>query len=125
MVNHHVNNNVIGQYFENARANLYAELAPNWPRGDEAFVIARTNITFRRELHRPAALRIGSAVQRIGETSITLGAALFRVVGDTLEGVAACESVSVLIDRATRKPLRIPDDVRALCAGYMLVNASA
>jgi acyl-CoA thioester hydrolase len=104
----HVNNNAIGQYFENARADLFMKLTPDWPRRPQIFVLARIAIDFRRELHLPAKLRIGSSVMRLGNTSLTLANALFR--GD--DGIAYCESVSVLIDLKSRKPVPVPDEVR-------------
>ncbi len=110
----HVNNNAIGTYFENARADLFLEVTPNWPHRDQLFVLARTSIDFRRELHLPAQLRIGTGVVSMGRTSMVLVNALFR--GD--DGLAYCESVSVLIDRKTRKPVAIADDLRVLLRKY-------
>jgi acyl-CoA thioester hydrolase len=110
----HVNNNAIGTYFENARADLYREITPLWPRGDQFFVLARTAIDFRRELHLPAQLRIGTGVVSVGRTSMLLINALFR--GD--EGLAYCESVSVFIDSITRKPTEIPQDLREVLQKY-------
>src|SRR5580698_10092311 len=97
----HTNNNAIGEYFENARAALFMKVTPNWPHRDQLFVLARTAIDFRRELHMPAALRIGTTILSVGRTSMTLANALFRGA----DGLASCESVSVLIDKASRKPV--------------------
>jgi acyl-CoA thioester hydrolase len=110
----HVNNNAIGQYFENARAALFAKITPNWPHRDQVFLLARSAIDFRRELHMPAQLRVGSGVMSVGRTSMTLANALFR--GD--DGIAYCESVSVLIDQKTRKPIPVPDDLRKTVMEY-------
>lgn len=115
----HVNNNAVGQYFENARAALYQEITPQWPYGEHVLVLARTAIDFRRELHMPAALRIATGVIRVGRTSVTLANALFQ--GE--EGVAYCESVSVLINNKTRKPVELSPDMRALFAKYMMEEA--
>src|SRR5580704_1337586 len=49
----HVNNNAIGQYFENARAALFLKVMPDWPRQDNLFILAHIAIDFRRELHLP------------------------------------------------------------------------
>jgi acyl-CoA thioester hydrolase len=112
----HVNNNAISQYFENARAFLYMTITPSWPRGDAFFVLARTAIDYRRELHMPADLRIGTTIHKIGRTSITVVNVLFRGT----DGIAACESISVLIDQKTRQPLEISADLRQRCAEHML-----
>lgn len=110
----HVNNNAIGTYFENARAFFFQEITPQWPLGDRIFILGRIAIDFRCELHMPANLHIGTGVVRIGRTSMVLANALFR--GDT--GLAACESVSVLIDAKTRKPMEIAEDLRARLREY-------
>ena len=105
----HVNNNSIGQYFENARAALYVNFTPRWPYGDSILVLARSSIDFVSELHYPAQLRVGSGVKKIGRTSLTVVNALFR--GD--DGIAASESISVLIDAKTRKPVEFSAELRA------------
>lgn len=110
----HVNNNSIGQYFENARAALFMEVTPHWPHRDQLFILARIAVDFRRELHYPAQLKIGTGVASIGRTSMTLINALFR--GD--DGIAYCESVSVLISQTTRKPVEVPQDLRKVLLGY-------
>ena len=110
----HVNNNAIGEYFENARAALFLKLTPHWPRGEQFFVLARTAVDFRRELHLPAALKIGTRLLKLGRTSMTLANALFR----DADGIAYCESVSVWIDQATRQPTPLPDALRARIMEY-------
>ena len=107
----HVNNNAIGTYFENARAALFAILTPSWPYGNNIFVLARSAIDFRHELHYPAQLMVGSCVLKIGTTSMVLANALFNE--DTGNGIAFCESVSVLIDKDSRKPVPLPPELRA------------
>lgn len=111
----HVNNNSVGQYFENARAALYRQFTPKWPYGDSIFVLAHTSIDFRRELHYPAILRIGSSIIKMGRTSMTVANALFRD-GD---GIAYSESVSVLINQHTRQPTEISSDLRAAISNYL------
>lgn len=106
----HVNNNAIGTYFENARAALFAIITPSWPFRNQIFVLARSAIDFRRELFYPAKLSVGTYVMKIGRTSMTLANALFH--DDESEGLAFCESVSVLIDKESRKPVELPPDLR-------------
>ena len=105
----HVNNNSIGEYFENARAALFAILTPNWPWRPEIFVLAHSRIDFRHELRLPAHMRIGSCITTIGRTSVGIVNALFHADG---RGLAYCENVSVLIDREKRTPVELPPDLR-------------
>jgi len=115
----HVNNNAIGQYFENARALLFQDLTPEWPQGDQIFVLAHIAIDFRAELHMPAQLRIGTLVTRVGRTSASGEYAVFEETKGGLRGIATCESVSVLIDMRTRKPAIIPENLRTAVKKYM------
>ena len=69
----HVNNNAIGQYFENARADLFIKATPDWPNRPQLFVLGRIAIDFRRELHIPAKLRIGASICQMGRTSAHVG----------------------------------------------------
>lgn len=110
----HVNNNAIGEYFENARAALFAIITPEWPWRNQIFVLARSAIDFRAELHLPAALRIGTCVTGFGQTSMTLANALFHED----RGIAYCENVSVLIDQTTRRPIALDAELRARLQNY-------
>jgi acyl-CoA thioester hydrolase len=112
----HVNNNAISQYFENARAHLYKYITPEWPQGDRFFVLARTAIDYKQELHMPADLKVGTVIIRIGRTSMTVANALFRGT----DGMAWCESVSVLIDQKTRRPVEIDGALRKACEEFAL-----
>ena len=116
----HVNNNAIGEYFENARASFFGQVTPAWPRGAQFFVLGRNAIDFRRELHRPARLKIGSGLLKLGRTSITTANALFRVEDQGETGIAYCESISVWIDHATRQPVPLPDALRQTLTEYLL-----
>ena len=100
----HTNNNAIGEYFENARAILFTEVTPDWPHRAQIFVLARIAIDYRHELHMPAELRIGTCVTGFGRTSMLMASALFH--GDI--GIAYAETVSVLIEEKSRKPVEIP-----------------
>lgn len=110
----HTNNNAIGQYFENARAILFMEVTPQWPRRNELFVLAHIAIDYHHELHMPAELRIGTRILGFGRTSMRMASALFH--GST--GIAYAETVSVLINETTRKPIEIPPDLRKILMSY-------
>lgn len=111
----HVNNNSVGQYFEDAFTSFYIKLVPTWPREKRIFIMASYTIDFRKELHRGDQLEVGCCVASIGNTSMKIASAIFCKG----HGVAYCENTSVLIDRETRTPIQIPDDVRALLKPYL------
>jgi len=111
----HVNNNSVGQYFEDAFTSFYIKLVPTWPREKRIFIMASYTIDFRRELHRGDQLEVGCCVSKIGNTSMKIASAIFHDGA----GVAYCENTSVLIDRETRTPTPISDGVRTLLAPFM------
>ncbi len=110
----HVNNKAVSEYFENARALLFMEVTPNWPKRDDLFVLAHLAIDYRRELHFPSPLKIGTQVLSFGRTSMKMASAVFR----DSDGIAYCESVSVLINQKTRKPVEISHDLRKILMVY-------
>ena len=65
-----------------------------------SFVLAQISIDFLGEMHWPGEVEIGTAVSRVGNSSICLDQALF------VDGrcVATAENTLVLVDKATRKP---------------------
>lgn len=108
-LNGHVNNGAIGAYCETGRADLMTEAAGAPHARSFAMALARVAIDYRREVHYPNRVRIGSAVLSIGRSSMTVEQALF--VGE--DCVATAENVFVILDRASRKPMPIPDAARA------------
>ncbi len=105
----HVNNNVIGIYFECARMAHLEKVQPKGWLTDAHFVLAKNTILFMNELRYPNKIRIGQRVLRLGETSMTSCGGIF--LGDTC--IALGETVSVWIGSKTRRPEKIPADIRA------------
>ena len=110
----HVNNNAIGEYFENARALLFMQVLPKWPHREQLFVLARIAIDYRHELHMPANLRVGTRVLGFGRTSMRMASALFN----DKTGIAYAETVSVLIEHKSRQPIEIPSELRKILSAY-------
>lgn len=105
----HVNNNVIGVYFETARMRLFQDIQPHGWRDHAHFVLAKNTIIFVNELTYPNHVRIGQKVLRVGNSSMTSCGAIF--LGETC--IAQSETVSVWIGHASRRPETIPDSIRA------------
>ena len=104
----HVNNNVIGIYFETARMALLEKVHPKGWTTDAHFVLAKNSILFLNELRYPNRIRVGQHILKLGETSMVSCGGIF--MGDTC--VALCETVSVWIGNTSRRPERIPDNIR-------------
>ena len=105
--NQHVNNAVYATYFETGRVTLMKDRG-YWlmPEG-LAWIMVRLDIHFRAELRWPGTIEMGLGVTKFGRTSVTFDQVVFS------EGkcVASAQSVSVLIDEATRKPTPLTDEI--------------
>jgi acyl-CoA thioester hydrolase len=106
----HVNNVAYAALLESGRtAFAQAELFPHMPK---AFlvVMARIEIDYRRELHWPGTVDIGSRLVSISRSSYAIGQGIFR--GETC--ITTGKTTLVMIDRQTRKATPLPDDYRAV-----------
>ena len=106
--NQHVNNAVYATYFETGRVTLMKDPAFGLVPDGLAWIMVRLDIHFRAELTWPNAIEMGLGVSRFGRTSVTFDQVVF------CEGrcVASSQSVSVLIDDVTRRPVPLTDAVR-------------
>jgi acyl-CoA thioester hydrolase len=110
----HVNNVAYGAYCETGRTTFTRDVIANIVHGGG--MVARVAINYLGETHFPNVVHIGTGVARIGTTSYTLGQGLF--IGD--QCVATAEGVMVRIDRTTRRPVPLPDEMRQAFAAFML-----
>ncbi|MBV9785220.1 MAG: acyl-CoA thioesterase [Acidisphaera sp.] len=109
----HINNAVFATFCESGRVALLAEGADTPGPPGCAFVIVRLVIDFRAELLWGDVVDIGTAVVRVGKSSLALAQGLFR--GE--QCVATSESVLVLMDETTRRATPLPPALRASLAG--------
>jgi acyl-CoA thioester hydrolase len=80
-------------------------------------VVAESGCRYFSEVKFPDPLTVGLSVTRLGTSSVTYRLALFPAPGDRPEPVAAVGHwVHVYVDRDARRPIPIPDEVRALLA---------
>lgn len=109
----HINNAVIGTFFEAGRIEVLDDPAIAEVRSACGIVVAKQTIVYRKELYFPGTVRVGTRVRRIGRTSFEFEQTLLAVNGE----VASAESTCVLIDRASRKPTAVPDAMRWFLTG--------
>lgn len=98
--NGHVNNAVFATMLESGRVGLLFPEGRCVAGPEYAVVIVRLVLDFLTEMHYPGTVAIGTRVERIGRTSLTLGQGIFQ--GPVCAGVA--ETVLVLIETKTRRP---------------------
>lgn len=111
----HLNNAIYYQLFDTAinawigtRAAVDAVTAP-W-----LGVVAESSCRYFAELKFPSDLVVGLAVTRLGTSSVTYRTGLWADGGPV---AAAGSWVHVYVDRQTRRPVPIPEDIRALMVG--------
>lgn len=111
----HVNNAVFSEFFETGRVELFYH--PDAPLHDNqcSFVIASFHVDYRHEIHWPGTVRCGSAIAKLGTSSIRLVQVLYQ--DDVL--VATCESVIVHVSEVTRKGTPLSESTRQRLAQAM------
>lgn len=108
----HVNNTAAIRWFESARiAYLDAnDLGHLMEHGGMGVILASITCHYRKQLLYPDVVHIGASITKLGRTSLVMKHALYS---EKLDAIAAeGESVIVLFDYATQRPMRIPDDLR-------------
>ena len=106
--NQHVNNAVYATYFETGRVTLMKDLKFGLMPEGLAWIMVRLDIHFRAELKWPGLIEMGLGVSKFGRTSVTFD----QVVFSGTRCVASSQSVSVLIDEISRRPVPLTDEIR-------------
>jgi acyl-CoA thioester hydrolase len=102
--NGHITSSVFAICCQSGRLDLLSDPAREVTPPSSQFVLVRLVLDYRREMHWPGAVEIGTRVERIGRSSITLAQALFQ--NDRC--VATAQSVAVLMDATSRCACPIP-----------------
>ncbi|HLZ00680.1 MAG TPA: thioesterase family protein [Bradyrhizobium sp.] len=99
--NQHVNNAVYASYFETGRVTLMKDRSRGLMPEGLSWMMVRLDMHFREQLRWPGTIEMGLGLVKFGRTSVTFDQVVFS------EGkcVASAQSVSVLIDAVTHKPM--------------------
>ncbi len=116
--NGHITNSVFAVCCQNARMELLCDPRRVPIPSNTQFVVARLLLEFRAEMHWPSTVEVGTRIDRIGRSSLTLSQALF--VGS--DCVATSQSVVVLIDAATRRSTCLPAETASALHGIAALN---
>ena len=101
--NGHITNSVFAICCQNARMELLCDPTRVPVPASSQFVIARLLLEFRAEMHWPGTVAVGTRVERVGRSSVTLMQGLF--IDERC--VAIAESVVALTDK-TNSAIDIP-----------------
>lgn len=107
----HVNNVNLAGWLEDGRVALELPVQPiTADYVGPVIVLVDLHIQYLEEIRMGAEVRVGTRVERIGTSSVTIGQAVFA--DGTCAAIA--EAVEVLIDDRTRKPMPWPPAFRTL-----------
>ena len=116
----HLNNAVYYQLFDTAiNAWINTSTGVNPVTIPWLGIVAESGCRYFSELHFPESLVVGLAVTRLGRSSVTYRLGVFRSEEGREETqvqpiTALGHWVHVYVDRASRKPVPIPDAIRSL-----------
>lgn len=112
----HMNNAVYYEYADSlVNAWLIGSGALAVPDGPVICLVAETGCSYFGSLGFPEPVEAGLRLDRLGGASITYGIGLFAPGAQ--EAAARVRFVHVCVDRATRRPVPVPDGLRAALAG--------
>ena len=108
----HVNNTIYYEWFDSAvNAWMVDQGMLDIAAGDPIALVVETSCSYFASLAFPENVDVGLAVSRLGSSSIRYRIGVFAEGSDT--AAAAGEFVHVVVDRETRRSVKIPADGRA------------
>jgi len=110
----HVNNSKFLSYLEEARLRWMVTLPGEWIDDNVAPVVAASHVNYRRPIAWPAELVVELFVERLGNTSLTIGHRILDREDDTIL-YADGNIVMVWIDKQRGQPASLPGAVRNAC----------
>ena len=119
--NGHVTNSVFAICCQNARMELLCDPEKVPLPSNAQFVIARLLLEFRAEMRWPGAVEVGTRVDHVGRSSVTLAQALF--VDERC--VAIAESIVALMDRTSRRSMLLPNATAQAFRAFSCAISSA
>jgi acyl-CoA thioester hydrolase len=111
----HLNNAVHYLMFDTALSSWQIEAAEVDVRTLPAIaLVVETSCRYFAELHFPDLVAVGIDLERLGTSSVAYRMVLFGPDRD--EPAAAGRFVEVYVDRETRRPVPVPDEIRTALA---------
>jgi acyl-CoA thioester hydrolase len=106
----HVNNSNFLTYLEEARIRWFASWNGEWVNAEMAPLLAAVQLNYRMPIPYPSEVVVELFADRLGSSSVTIGHRIVSEDGATLY----CDGhvVVVWIDRASGRPIALPETVR-------------
>lgn len=104
----HVNNAIYYHWFDTAVNTWLIEAGLlDVATGDPIGLVVETRCRYARSISYPDPVEIGLAIDRLGTSSVTYRLGAF--VSDMDDAAAEASFTHVYVDRATRRPVTLPD----------------
>jgi acyl-CoA thioester hydrolase len=117
----HVNNVEYYSYFDTAiNAWLIREGGLDIERGEVIGLCVESHCEYRAALTFPETIEVGLRVGKLGRSSVRYELGIFREGGD--EPAAEGHFVHVFVDREGRRPVAIPEPLRAALERLMVTE---
>ena len=115
----HVNNVTYYSYFDTlVNEHLVRAGGLDIRRAESIGVVVETSCRFHKPLSFPDTVDAGMRVAHVGRSSVAYEIALFRQGDD--DAAATGRFVHVWVDRERRRPIPVPDHIRAALAALRL-----
>lgn len=117
----HINNAVFSTFLETGRVDMLYAGDDSVAQPGANFVIARLELDFLAEGKWPGTVEIGSAVERIGRSSLTLD----QLICQDRRPIARARTVIVLMNDETRKSQPLSEEALAKLGRFMKAASRA
>ena len=110
----HVNNVVHFRWMESARIHYFdrAGLGHMMSNQGQGPILASIKCDYRRQLTYPDAVLISASITSIGRASLKMAHRIYSTAQKAVAGEG--ESVIVMFDYTTQKPVAVSDEIRAI-----------
>ena len=116
----HVNNVVYYSFFDTAVNGLLMEAGMlDIHHGEVIGLVVETQCNYFAPISFPQAVDAGVRVAQLGRSSVRYEIGLYA--GDAADTAAAGHFVHVYVDRATRRPVPLPEPLKAVLASWKVV----
>ena len=115
----HVNNVVYYSFFDTAVNGLLMDAGVlDIHHGEVIGLVVETQCNYFAPIAFPQAVTAGVRVARLGRSSVTYEIALFA--DDAPDSAAAGHFIHVYVDRATRRPVPLPEPLKAVLQSWIV-----
>ncbi|AEP28480.1 acyl-CoA thioesterase [Brumicola nitratireducens] len=105
----HVSNTVLVGWFETARLPIFKYFTPDLDLNNWPLILANYNVDFLEQIYLAGPVEVKTWVSRIGNSSFVVYQELWQSNTKKAKGTTTL----VRFDYASKKSVRIPDDIRA------------